>query len=51
MNAPCKHIIYITSEVFHIKESSHILQQIYLAKKEIKNLLNVFVSKKAISVR
>ena len=34
-------------KVFNVKESSYILQQIYLTKKEIKNLFNCCVSEKS----
>ena len=46
-NTPCKHILYIMIKVFNVKESSYILQQIYLTKKEIKNLFNCCVSEKS----
>ena len=46
-NTPCKHISYIMIKVFNVKESSYILQQIYLTKKEIKNLFNCCVSEKS----
>ena len=42
----CKHI-YIMVKVFNVKESSYILQQIYLTKKEIKNMFNCCVSEKS----
>ena len=45
-NTSCKHILYIMIKVFNVKESSYILQQIYLTKKEIKNLFNCCVSEK-----
>ena len=38
-------------KVFNFKESSYILQQKYLTKKEIRNLLNCFVSQKSKSNR
>ena len=43
----CKHILYIMVKVFNVKESSYILQQIYLTKKEIKNMFNCCVSEKS----
>ena len=43
-NTPCKHILYIMMKVFNVKESSYILQQIYLTKKQIKNLFNCCLS-------
>ena len=46
-NTHCKHILCIMLKVFNIKESSYILQQIYLTKKEIKNLFNCCVSEKS----
>ena len=45
-NAPCKHVLYIMMKVLNVKESSYILQQIYLTKKEIKNLFNCCVAEK-----
>ena len=46
-NTPCKHILYIMMKVLNVKKSSYILQQIYLIKKEIKNLLNCCLSEKS----
>ena len=46
-NTPCKHVLYIIMKVFNVKESSYILQQIYLTKKEIKNLFNCCVAEKS----
>ena len=39
-NTPCKHILYIMMKVFNVKESLFVIQQIYLNKKEIKNLFD-----------
>ena len=50
-NTPCKHILYIMMKVLNVKKSSYILQQIYLIKKEIKNLLNCCLSEKSKSNR
>ena len=46
-NTPCKHILYIMMKVFNVEESSYIQQQIYLTKKEIKNLFDCCVSEKS----
>ena len=50
-NTPSKHVLYIMMKVFNVKESSYILQQIYLTKKEIKNLFNCCVAEKSKSIR
>ena len=50
-NTPCKHILYIMIKVFNVKESSYILQQIYLTKKKLKTCLSVAYQRKANPVR
>ena len=46
-NTPCKNMLSTMMKVFNVKESSYIPQQIYLNKKEIKNLFNCCASEKS----